>query len=1002
MNYFFNYATPIIYAFLIIIWAYIFLFYFKKIKFLDKSDKLLKLLLIILAIDAFRSFFESVYFGVWYTSYAGLIPIEFFNFLAQPEIVFYPKLFNLLVAVLILALIIKKWMPADQAQKKSIHELVEKQSFEIKRLLAAVEQSANTIVITDINGLIEYTNPKFTEVTGYTASEALGKNPRILNTGKQSKAFYSIMWKTISAGNVWKGEFQNKRKNGTLFWEQVTISPIKDDEGEIINYLAIKENVSALKESEIRLKTLINASPDAIFFKDGEGKWEEINKAGLALFNLINTDYKGKTDKELIASQAFLEKALLISGKSDEEAWKQKKTVQFEEVFQTSEGKEAYFEVIKVPLFNSDATRKGLVIIKRNITSKKESQIKLEEQQSLFETMFNSIADGIVITNTEREIILANKGMQTTFGYLPNELIGEKTAIFYADEEKYKNAGNTIFSNKSKPSDKLYVTYYKNKRGDVFPGETFGTKLFDAKGDWIGNLGIMRNISERFKSQETLQQSADMIASSSDMMALINEDFTYILVNDSYGRAFATNTQQIIGKKISDILGEATFEKTVKPHALKCLNEGVSVNYKDWFHLPVNGTCFMDINYYPFYNENKKIKGFIVNGRDITIQKNSETDLIKAKEKAEESDQLKTEFLSNMSHEIRTPMNGILGFSDMLNNPELSTEKRANFIKIIQSSSKQLLHIIDDILEISRLETKQVSLDVSEVCLNDVLLELFSVFDLKAKENKTPLYLKKELSNEQSIIITDKTKLNKVLSNLLENALKFTNEGFIELGYVLNDTNIEIYVKDTGIGIEVDKHESIFDRFSQAEKDLSKKTGGLGLGLSIVKENTALLGGKIVLDSMKGEGATFTIVLPYKPIYQPKIEGENENKPTILIAEDEEVNYIYLETLIKDIIKLECNLIHAKNGLEALQACEEFSNINLVFMDLKMPVMNGFEATKKLRKLYPTMPIVAQTAYSTASEKEHALNAGCNEFLIKPISKKVFVDVIGLYLTNKL
>ncbi|WP_372794682.1 PAS domain S-box protein [Lutibacter sp.] len=960
------------------------------------------MLLIILAIDAFRSFFESVYFGFWYTSYAGLIPIEVFNFLAQPEIVFFPKLFNLLVATLILLLIVRKWLPADQAQKKKTDDLLEKQSYEIKRLLAAVEQSANTIVITDINGLIEYTNPKFTEVTNYTAAEVKGKNPRILNSGNQSKAFYSTMWKTISAGNVWKGEFKNKSKFGKLFWEQVTISPIKNDDGEIINYLAIKEDISALKESEERLKTLINASPDAIFFKDGEGKWEEINKAGLALFNLTNTDYKGKTDKEIYASQAFLEEALLISEKSNDEAWEKKQTIQLEEVLQTPEGKDIFLDVIKVPLFNSDATRKGLVIIKRDITSKKEDQIKLQEQQSLFETMFNSIADGIVITNTEREIILANKGMQTTFGYLPNELIGEKTAIFYADEEKYKNAGNTIFSNKSKPSDKLYVTYYKNKRGAIFPGETFGTKLFDAKGVWIGNLGIMRNISERFKSQETLQQSADMIASSSDMMALLDENFTYILVNESYAKAFGESPKQIIGKNAADILGEDIFIKTIKPNALKCIIENRSINYQEWFHLPVLGTCFMDINYYPFYSENKKIKGFIVNGRDITVQKNSETDLIKAKEKAEESDQLKTEFLSNMSHEIRTPMNGILGFSDMLNNPELTTEKRANFIKIIQSSSKQLLHIIDDILEISRLETKQVSIDESEVCLNDVLLELFSVFDLKAKENKTPLYLKKELSNEQSTIITDKTKLNKVLSNLLENALKFTNEGFIELGYVLNNKNLEIYVKDTGIGIDAEKHESIFDRFSQAERDLSKKTGGLGLGLSIVKENTALLGGKIALDSIKGKGATFTIIFPYKPIYQTKIEAKNENKPLILIAEDEEVNYIYLETLIKDIIKLECNLIHVKNGLEALQACEEFSNIDLVFMDLKMPVMNGFEATKKLRKLYPTMPIVAQTAYSTASEKEQALYAGCTEFLIKPISKKVFVDVIGLYLTNKL
>jgi len=184
-----------------------------------------------------------------------------------------------------------------------------------------------------------------------------------------------------------------------------------------------------------------------------------------------------------------------------------------------------------------------------------------------------------------------------------------------------------------------------------------------------------------------------------------------------------------------------------------------------------------------------------------------------------------------MSHEIRTPMNGILGFSEMLSNVDVSDEKRKNFVKIVQSSGYQLLGVIDDILEISRLGTKQVKINESEICLNDALLELFSVFDSKAKENKTPLYLEKELSNKQSTILVDKLKLSKVLNNLLGNALKFTNEGFIKFGYLVKNNELEFYVKDTGIGIEKAKHDLIFERFSQAEKDLSKNVGGLGLGL---------------------------------------------------------------------------------------------------------------------------------------------------------------------------
>jgi signal transduction histidine kinase len=254
-----------------------------------------------------------------------------------------------------------------------------------------------------------------------------------------------------------------------------------------------------------------------------------------------------------------------------------------------------------------------------------------------------------------------------------------------------------------------------------------------------------------------------------------------------------------------------------------------------------------------------------------------------------------------MSHEIRTPMNGIIGFSQQLSNANLTDEKRRNFVKIIQNSSNQLMHIIDDILEISYLETKQVTIREEPVCLNEVFFELFSIFDTKAKENKTPLYFKKPLSDSESTIISDSLKLNKIVANLLENSLKFTSQGYIEFGYYLTENQqLKIYVKDTGIGIDPKKHQLIFERFSQAEKELSKKSGGLGLGLSIAKENVELLGGTIEVSSEEFVGTEFIITLPYNPV--TIIVQETSNKPavdkkqqqcTILIAEDEEVNFLF-------------------------------------------------------------------------------------------------------------
>ncbi len=239
-------------------------------------------------------------------------------------------------------------------------------------------------------------------------------------------------------------------------------------------------------------------------------------------------------------------------------------------------------------------------------------------------------------------------------------------------------------------------------------------------------------------------------------------------------------------------------------------------------------------------------------------------DLEKEKRKAEESDKLKTEFINNMSHEIRTPMNGILGFSKILNQPNLTEVKKRQYITIIQNSGNQLMRIVDDILEISKLGTKQVESCYKEVCLNNLLLELFLFFDMKAKENKMPLYLNKGLSDKESVIFTDETILNKILTNLLENALKFTREGFIEFGYKVINNKIELYVKDTGIGIEQESQKKIFDRFSQEEKSLEQKVGGLGLGLSIAKENIELLDGKITVHSKKGSGTTFFVTIPYK------------------------------------------------------------------------------------------------------------------------------------------
>ena len=633
--------------------------------------------------------------------------------------------------------IIKNRIIVQFEELKRAKKKVDEKEIENKKLLLATEQSSNTIVLTDTEGNIEYINPKFTELTGYTAEEVLGKNQRILKSGKQSKEYYKYMWNTIKKGNTWKGVFHNRSKNGNLFWEQTTITPIKDSKGKIINFLGIKENITALKESEINL----------------------LNAQKIAKMGSFNLDLKTET---AVTSSTFD----VITG----------------------------FHLSKSKTFD----------IWRTITHPEDAPNNQKALEHCIKT-------------------------------------GEKFDVEYR-----------ILT---KGSQKL---------------------------KWIHGLG------------------------------------------------------EVIFKN-----GEPT--------------------------------------------------NFVGTIQDITDRKIAEQELIKAKKIAEESSRLKTEFLNNMSHEIRTPMNGILGFSNMLKDPGITEEKRKYFVNIIQNSGNQLLQIIDDILEISRLGTKQVKVVETEVCLNDVLLELFSIFEIKAKEQKNSLYIENELSDRESTIFTDKIKLNKILSNLIENALKFTNQGTVEVGYKLKNKKIEIYIKDTGIGIDKEHQELIFERFSQAEKELSKKVGGLGLGLSIAKENTELLGGKISVQSKKGKGAIFFVSIPYKPVFKD-IENEyGKHKKIILIADDEETNYLYLETLLKDKFKT----LHAKNGKEAIEICQNNLAIDIVLLDMKMPVVSGFEAAKEIKKLYPNFPIIAQTAYSTKEEKEKAISAGCDDFISKPIDKKILFKTIN-------
>lgn len=380
-----------------------------------------------------------------------------------------------------------------------------------------------------------------------------------------------------------------------------------------------------------------------------------------------------------------------------------------------------------------------------------------------------------------------------------------------------------------------------------------------------------------------------------------------------------------------------------------------------------------------------------------------------AKEKAEESDKLKSAFLANMSHEIRTPMNAIVGFADLLSDQDLNEEQRQELIELINKNTNTLVYLIDDIIDIAKIEAGQLKLNKTETninqILNDVLQSFIETNNLR-DQGAVRLKLQKGITNDNFTIHTDPVRFQQILINLIGNAIKYTEKGSVECGYQVKaeeeNSYLEFYVRDTGVGIPKDKHQHIFERFSKLEDNKTKLYRGTGLGLTITKNLVEMLGGKIWLKSKENVGSTFYFTLPVEEFKGKAVEASNIDDTikdwknnTILIAEDEDSNYRMLKMALK---RTNIHILRAENGKEAIEICKSNRKINLVLMDLKMPELNGIDATREIKKIRPELPIIAQTAYAMSEDKKTTLNVGCVDYLTKPIKRNVLISTLNKYL----
>ncbi len=509
---------------------------------------------------------------------------------------------------------------------------------------------------------------------------------------------------------------------------------------------------------------------------------------------------------------------------------------------------------------------------------------------------------------------------------------------------------------------------------------------------------IQKRVTEN-KLTQTENKLSHILESTDTGLAILNEKGKIIEINDSF--------KKLIGEKVTEnVVNFPIFNWVATGYESKLIE--VLENCKKTGQINDFETAFK--------NENNSLVHILLNAtleeidntytisaicRNITERKLYEKELEYSKKKAEESDKLKSAFLANMSHEIRTPMNAIIGFSDLLDDDDLNSEKRTEYLNYIRNGGNTLLNIINDIIDISKIEVNKLEIKKTNFLVYRTLLEINASF-LTIINTDIKLLIDVKEEHKDLNINTDPNRLKQILTNLIGNAIKFTEKGYVKFGFDINNNVLRFYVEDTGIGIPKDKLDIIFDRFRKLDDSKVKKYKGTGLGLAISKKLVELLGGTISVKSEISKGARFEFILPYnetKKFENPFEIISNNYKldwhdKLILIVEDEEFNYFYLKSLLE---ATKASLIWAKNGVQAIDLIKTYTDIDIVLMDIRMPEMNGIDATRAIKKLR-NLPIIIQTAYAMISEKEAVFNAGCDEYLVKPLNSILLLSTLKKYL----
>ncbi len=884
----------------------------------------------------------------------------------------------------------------DVTEDRKRIEIVARSEESYKGLFNSI---TDAIYIQDRQGRFLDVNKGATILYGYPKEHFLGQTPALLSApGRNNlesieehiqKAFEGIPQRFKFLGVTSKGHVFPKEVNlfKTTYFGQEAIIAIGHDISES------EQSQRLIHDSEERYRSLFNASPVGIILEDENGVIIDANPAVCKQYGYSLDELVGQNIVLLVPEQdrELVQNNIRIILETNYREGRVKSC--------TKDGKKLVMQLAETTMILPDG-RRGILSISKDITDQVNAETRLHKSEAHNAAIIAALPDLLFKISSDGTYLDYYAENNQLLIMAPDKLLGKKV-MDLLPEELAKVTLEKI--NLTLQSEALQQYEYSL--------EVHGQKMwFDARMTKSGAdevLVIVRDITVRKQSDLDLAHKTAFIETLLDSVPnplfYMDKKGFYLGVNKAFRDFYKLNKQSIIGKRIFDLDSPEDAERNYKSDQLILEGWEQRQLFERRIKLPNGQMHDVIIAKSPFPDSQGEVGGLIGIILDITARKKMELDLLEAKERAEESDRLKTAFLNNLSHEIRTPMNAIVGFSSLLGDA-FEEDQKKHFVNIISTNAEQLLRIIDDVLAVSRLDSEKIAVEKENISLENLLFMVYNTCLPQA--HKMNLLIKEPEIDAQlpPSVLTDGAKIIQVLTGLIDNAIKYTNQGHITFGCKLLNNRLHFYVADTGIGIREEEQPLIFDRFFRSESAQRNAIRGNGLGLSIAKGLVDLLDGKIGLSSQEGSGSTFYFDIPLvvsnlehkNPLQSDEPEQPIMKHLVVLVAEDEDDNYNYLETLLKNKFKA---IIRANNGEEAIQIVDSHT-IDLVLMDIKMPVIDGIAATKAILSRHPDMPIIIQSAYAQPDEIKKALEAGSKACVVKPIDKDKLMAQIRIVLNQ--